>query len=246
MATDPMWYQATGEMIVEGVMQGASDLTNPDWQSWRAEQIQNGFAYTEDDFTNENWWEWKGDQVETGATDPRPPDLAETSVVAAAPEAAPAAAPPAEAAAAPAAAPPAEAAPAAASAAAAERAEAQTAAAVATGAAAVGAAGLVAENTQQSQRGKAENEAQEIDPTAEAQSGGGFFSKKQLNISDEIADKQVDVMMQILEVYEVYARQMKETDEKYQCICKSNKPQKQGKQKEGYIKMVNGRSDRSF
>ena len=88
-------------------------------------------------------------------------------------------------------------------------------------------------NITEKQRGQAENETQEIDPAAAVQTGGGFFSKKQLNISDEIADKQVDVMMQILEVYEVYARQMKETDEKYQKhLSKSmNKFQKQGKTK---------------
>ena len=46
LVTDPLWFVATGEMITEGIIQGASELTNPDWQNWRMEQIKKALPRT--------------------------------------------------------------------------------------------------------------------------------------------------------------------------------------------------------
>ena len=65
-STDPLWYESTGELIKDGVLHGATDLTNPDWYSWRTDQINSNFIKAEEDLTNPGWWAWRQDQIERG------------------------------------------------------------------------------------------------------------------------------------------------------------------------------------
>ena len=186
--SDPIFYQATGELIKDGILHGASDITNPDWYQWRAGQIEAGFAQGLDDFTNTNWWEWKGSQIEQGTSELRPDDLPEGTadeVVAA-------------------------------------DVTADVAEDVVATDVPAGAAAAVVDDA----------------AGAAAQTGGGFFRTKPLDITDEEADKQVAIMIEILDIYQMFVDANRENDEKYRkMMSKSmNKFTNKGKtQKKGLV-----------
>ena len=211
---DPAFYAATAELLGDQITHAATDLSNPDWYSWRMSQIEAGFAQGLDDFTNPNWWEWKGSQVADGLSEPRPVDLepapVEGAAAPAAVEAAPAAPAPVEAAA-----------PAPAPVEAAQPTSIGVGAAAGVGAVAVDSAsgekasGSVNKSqTEQATMDKASELINEQAGTT-VQTGGGFFRSKPMEISDEEADQQVEIMLIILDKYQLFANVIQENDSEY-------------------------------